>query len=401
MQLNQKIEIHTVSDYPVINLHLELSSKCTLHCPRCPRTEKKGKYKVTEHTLEFVQSVLTAELLNSTPNITLCGGQGDPIYCRDFIEIIKYIKSVNHKIQLTIITNGSYKNRDWWVEVANILNQYDIIIFSIDGWDNASNNLYRVNSDFDSIMLGLDTLRKTNSNLNIIWSTILFKFNQHNIKDICDLAKSKGVNSFNLVRSTLFGSNIPSYLDKDGYDSLEPTVISKWDYHELEAGVQLNPVNTLHNGTTVKIRAQANLTKELYIDSPVIPLCVAGDRSLYIDAEGILYPCSWISHPFGIRVSKTRDKTILWNKSLFVEHKSNFDLNLHTMSEIISSTLWKNLMSSWKDSSKMFVECENKCNNKASVNRITNRTTNVNNKMSYDDFVKSLESGLDGKASDC
>ena len=53
-------------------------------------------------------------------------------------------------------------------------------------------------------------------------------------------------------------------------------------------------------------------------------------------------------------------------------------------------------MSSWKDSSKMFVECESKCNNKASVNRITNRTTNVNNKMPYDNFIKIMESWPSG-----
>ena len=389
--MNQKIEIHKVNNYPVLYWHLELSSKCTLLCPRCPRTEKKGKYKVTEHTLEFVRNTLTPELLSHTPNILLCGGQGDPIYCRDFIDIIKYIKTTNPKVQLRIITNGSYKKSDWWTEVGLILNEYDTIIFSVDGWDNHSNNLYRVNSDFDSIMTGIDTLRSVNSNLNIVWSTILFKFNQHKIKDICDIAKSMKVNTFNLVRSTLFGSNIPSYLDKDlGYDPLEPTIISKWEYHELEMSVLLEQPNRLYSGTNDAIIEQSLLTKNLYIDSPVIPLCIAGDRALYVDAEGTLYPCSWISHPFGIRVSKTRDKSITWDKSLFVEHKENFNLHTYSLSDILSSSLWLNLMNSWKDSTKMFVECEGKCNNKSSQNRISKITNS--SQISYIDFVNILDS---------
>ena len=393
--MNQKIKIHKVNDYPVIYWHLELSSKCTLHCPRCPRTEKKGKYKVTEHTLDFVQNTLTSELLGYTPNILLCGGQGDPIYCKDFIDIIRYIKTTNPKIQLRIITNGSHKKTDWWAEVGLVLNEYDTIIFSVDGWDNTSNNLYRVNSDFDSIMNGITTLRSVNTNLNIVWSTILFKFNQHKIKDICDIAVSMNVNTFNLVRSTLFGSNIPSYMDKGlGYDPLEPTIVSKWEYHELEMSVLLHPDNRMYSGTNELIKTQAGLTKELYINSPVIPLCVAGDRSLYIDAEGILYPCSWISHPFGIRVSKAREKSITWDKSLFVEHKANFDLNQHSLSDILSSSLWLNLMNSWKDSTKMFVECEGKCNNKSSQNRI-NKIMN-SSQISYTDFVKILDSWPSG-----
>lgn len=388
--MNQKIKIHTVSNYPVIYWHLELSSKCTLQCPRCPRTEKKGMYKVTEHTLEFVQSVLTPEVLSCTPIILLCGGQGDPIYCRDFVSIIRYIKTTNPQIKLRITTNGSHKKEEWWTEVGNILNEYDSITFSVDGWDNNSNNIYRVNSDFDSIIAGINTVRSINETVNIVWSTILFRFNQDKIKDICEIANSVGANSFNLVRSPLFGSNMPAYIDKElGYDPLEPTSISKWAYHVLGSSVCLKPTDPIFRTPSAAILEQIATVKEAYIDSPVIPLCVAGDRGLYIDAEGILYPCSWISHPFGTRKSKDRSKSITWNKSLFVEHKSNFDLHQHKLSEVLNSSLWLNLMDSWKDPNKMFVECESKCNNKSSQNRMAQYQNY--DQISYVDFLEKFK----------
>jgi len=89
---------------------------------------------------------------------------------------------------------------------------------------------------------------------------------------------------------------------------------------------------------------------------------------LYIDAEGILYPCSWISHPFGERSNNY--KTIKWKDSLFVKHKEDFNLHTHTLSAVLSSTSWKKLHNSFFDSSKHFVECTQKCSKKATLQRI-------------------------------
>lgn len=379
-------------NHPTNHWHLELSSKCTLSCPRCPRTEKKGMYKVTEHTLNFIQKILTPDILKKSVRILLCGGQGDPIYCHDFIDIIRYIKISNPKINLDIITNGSYKKEDWWEEVASILNEHDTLTFSIDGWDQDSNNLYRVNSDFNSILLGIKTVRNSNANLKIRWSTILFKFNQDRIKEIAQVAKSAGASEFVLVRSTLFGSNNPVYINSNlGYDPLEPTLISNWAYHEMELSVNLIENFNINDNSTTVFANQLIETKTQYNQQPVIPLCVAGDRGLYIDAEGILYPCSWISHPFGKRSSKTRDKVISWKESLFVEHKDMFDLNQHSLVDILNGPYWQGLKDSWKDSTKMFVECESKCNNLSSCNRIDKILNRKSSSVPYDEFLKNYK----------
>ena len=58
-----------------------------------------------------------------------------------------------------IVTNGSHKKLSWWIELGKILDQHDSVHFSIDGYDNVSNNQYRVNSDYNSIIAGLQTLR--------------------------------------------------------------------------------------------------------------------------------------------------------------------------------------------------------------------------------------------------
>ncbi|MCZ0932312.1 MAG: radical SAM protein [Oligoflexia bacterium] len=383
----------------IFHWHLELSSKCALKCPRCPRTELPGRYKVTEMSLDFVKKIFAPERLLYVKKILMNGGQGDAIYCSDFIRIIKYLKSAKRDLQLCIITNGSYKEKEWWQETAQVLNKNDIIIFSIDGWDQESNEKYRVNSHFESIMEGIKTLRQFNSEIYIVWSAIIFKFNQDKIDHIKELAKSMGVDSFNVVQSRLFGSINPDYIDPNlGYDPLEPdkdfiesSNTNRGFYINFTkrfAGVTINP-------TIYKFIKEY---EKDYEDSYISPLCRIGERGLYIDAEGILYPCSWISHPFKIQASKRRNKSIVWEKSLFVEHKDCFDLKKHSLEDVIQHPYWIKLQCSWLDSKKAFVECEKHCHQSASkrkINILMKKINNANHKKTLQavkDYRREIES---------
>ena len=101
-----------------------------------------------ELDLAFFKKTLTPDLLKSTvKRITMCGDIGDPIYASEYLDIVDYIKTQNDKIHVYTITNGSYKKESWWKDFAKISNEYDTINFSIDGYDNESNNLYRINSN--------------------------------------------------------------------------------------------------------------------------------------------------------------------------------------------------------------------------------------------------------------
>ena len=139
----------------LIHWHIELSSICTLKCPRCPRAEIPESLLNRQLTLDFFKKQIKEDIIKQIKRITFCGNDGDPIYCNDFIPIIKWIKEINPIISLVIITNGSYKTKDWWKEVALTLNNYDEIHWSLDGWNQESNSQYRVNSDWNSIIKGI------------------------------------------------------------------------------------------------------------------------------------------------------------------------------------------------------------------------------------------------------
>ena len=91
--------------------HIEISSKCTLKCPRCPRQEVPDTLVSTELKLDFFKQNFPAFfILEHVEKLTFCGDDGDPIYAHDFLEVIQYFKSIKPSIAIVIVTNGSYKN---------------------------------------------------------------------------------------------------------------------------------------------------------------------------------------------------------------------------------------------------------------------------------------------------
>lgn len=365
-----------VNKQPMFYWHFEVSSKCSLECPRCPRTEKPGMYKVTELDVDFFKNVMTKEILDQTIDILFCGGQGDPIYCKDLLKIIEYVKTSNPQISVRLVTNGSYKTKNWWEKLSKILNEHDIVTFSVDGWDNESNNMYRVNSKFDSIMDGIKTL-SNNKLIKIMWSTIIFSFNEDKIDLIEKTAKSSGATHFQIVKSNLFGSKIASYIDEDlGYDPLEPAYTS--DYYHSDRSSIISFDGKEYDESEIDKRRIEN-TRKLYKENynqyeDFLPACLLNERGLYVDAEGILYPCSWISHPFNERANE--HKTIYFEDSLFVKHKDDFNLNYHSLENILNSGSWNKLHKSFNDPQKRFVECSQKCSRKATTSRLEKRILN-------------------------
>jgi MoaA/NifB/PqqE/SkfB family radical SAM enzyme len=343
--------------------HLEPSAVCALKCPRCPRVEHPDTPWLNKNmTLEFVKKFFTVDMLtNHVKRVTMCGDVGDPIYCKEYIEICRYIKSVNPNIHIFTITNGSYKKPEWWRELASVLNDRDTINFSIDGYDDASNNLYRINSNFDSIISGIKAVREVNKDVFLAWATIIFSFNQDHLDNIVDQARALDMDAVQWTRSTKFGSVYGGY--GGDTDPLEPRpeFISSTHRYEREVvnisgRVQDNVDYLEHN------KKQYYKIKEEYKDAPIIPLCEIGNRGVYVNAEGVIFPCSWTSFPY---TSLTYDdKTINWQDSFFAKHRDTMNLNNRSFEEIINDPLWSKCSNGFTDPTKTWVECGQKCSSK-------------------------------------
>jgi len=351
-------------NYPwqLYHWHFEVSGKCTLKCPRCPRNDTAPvPWLNKELDLNFFKNLLTPELLKTqVKRITMCGDIGDPIYASEFLEIIEYIKIHNPKIHVYTITNGSYRKPEWWKKFAKLSNEYDTINFSVDGYDNASNNLYRIGSNWDSIMDGMKIMCQESSAL-VYWATILFSFNQDHLDRIEQQARAMGCDGLQLTYSTKFGSK---YGEAYGgaEDLLEPRAefISASHRYEryfrnLSGRTQLNNEYLLHNQLRYQqVKQQHN--------SVITPMCIIGNRGLYVSADGVIHPCSWVSFPY-VSMSTER-KTINFKDSFHQIHRDQLNLKTHSLQEVLSNPIWSQLFDTFDNTKKAWVECEQKCSSK-------------------------------------
>jgi MoaA/NifB/PqqE/SkfB family radical SAM enzyme len=339
--------------------HFEVSGKCTLKCPRCPRNDTDPVPWINkELTLDFFKKILTPELLkNTVRRITMCGDVGDPIYASEYLDIVAYIKEHNPTIHVYTITNGSYRKPEWWRRFASVSNEYDTINFSVDGYDDQSNNQYRIGSNWDSIMTGMDIMCRE-SPAFVYWATILFSFNQDYLERIKQQAKDIGCDGVQLTYSTKFGSKYGEAYGGTA-DPLEPRdeFISKTHRYERQF-IKLSQRDQLNQEYLEENKKLYFATKEQY-NTFVTPMCNIGNRGLYVSADGVLHPCSWVSYPY---VSLASDrKTIHFKDSFHQVYRDKLNLNTRSLDEVLNDDIWSVLFDSFSNPAKTWVECEQKC----------------------------------------
>ena len=293
------------------SIHIELSSKCTLKCPRCPRTELHPDTLNKEISLEEFQRAFTRDILSEIDDLLFCGDIGDPIYAKDFLKIIKYIKESGNQTRIAIVTNGSYKPSEWWQELGFLLQHNDRVTFSIDGWNQASNEQYRVNSDFDSIVRGARALREV-TQAQMIVSSIYFKFNQDHMKKIELLAQKIGFDVFQTVHSSKFDNQ---YL-VDCVDSLKPKeeFVAKSVYKLNKIKLTPRIINTVDT-------VEMNTKKHAWAK------CVNGDKAMFINVEGLVSPCPWFNSGY-------------LENDFVTKYKDKINIKTRTLKEIVEDPLW-------------------------------------------------------------
>ena len=269
------------------SFHVEATSKCTLECALCDRTWFYEKFK--RRNLHEIDIDHLAAFVGVNAHVELCGNNGDPIYHSKFHELVGSLKENNCVI--SIVTNGSSRTVEWWMELAKLLDENDRITFSVDGLED-TNHLYRKNSKWHSIMDGVQVMTKAKRKTT--WKYIVFKHNQHQIREAEELSKHLGIDSFKLEQSSRWLGKKELMPDREFID----------DYFKHQE----------------KILIDKNYTTEMR------PECMIHDgphSPLYIDSEGDFYPCCYMG--------TYRYKY----KSLFAPTDGNFNIKDNTFNEIM------------------------------------------------------------------
>jgi MoaA/NifB/PqqE/SkfB family radical SAM enzyme len=184
--------------------HIEPTNICTLKCPGCPRTQFINSFprqwKNKQLNLADLQKFIDIDINKKIFNV--CGNYGDPIYYDNLLNLVKWIKQNGGIVNIT--TNGSYKTKEWWIELCSLLSFDDYILFSIDGLP-GSFKQYRINADWNSIEIGINTSVKFT---NVVWKFIPFAFNEEEISQAEEMSKNLGMHAFLIDPSDRWNENV-------------------------------------------------------------------------------------------------------------------------------------------------------------------------------------------------
>ena len=321
--------------------HIEVSSVCTLRCPRCPRAEVPESLLNKSLTLDFFKNQIGEKIVKQIRKITFCGNDGDPIYCKQFLEICEWLKQTNPNISLVIITNGSYKKAIWWTKLGSILNERYVIHWSLDGWDQASNEQYRINSNWNSIVEGIISFNRSNTLTYRIWASIAFSFNENYLNQQQELARLWKFDLYQLTKSTKFGSKYPTAYGED--DLLEPQnkdlIASS---HRFERTLEFLS-NRERPGKELKALfcTRAN---DLAKHNTHSGICLIGNKGVFVSSQGEFYPCCWTATRY--------EHNSQWHNLA----NSKFNLYNNTFEEILSDSFWSSDFLKFDS-----FECSTKC----------------------------------------
>jgi MoaA/NifB/PqqE/SkfB family radical SAM enzyme len=165
-------------------LHLELTSRCLLQCPKCPRTIYRGTYDISDLDYDLYTDLLT----KLDPKVVnFCGNLGDPIYHPKFIDFVKFAHSLDKPILLSTAAYG--KKTAWWQELFDSYKSGEIRV-GLDGLEDTA-HLYRVGTKYKQVF---DVMRMgAKQDKRIVWQWIPFSFNEHQIEEARKIAQDNGI----------------------------------------------------------------------------------------------------------------------------------------------------------------------------------------------------------------
>jgi len=231
-------------------LHLEPTDVCQAACPLCSRETDILFDKNEKNHLTYNQIIecFPEHKIKSLEKMFMCGVYGDPAAGKHTLNIYKQFRNVNPEITLGMNTNGALRSKNWWANLAKTLNKtYDYVVFSIDGLAD-TNHLYRVNVDWQKLMENISAFIKNGGSAH--WDMLIYQHNQHQVEDAKRLADQMGFTWFRAKVSKRPETNVI----------------------KLPFGWEV-PQKTMNN----KISCAA-----------------LKDKSVYIDARGIIRPCCWL-----------------------------------------------------------------------------------------------------------
>ena len=320
---------------------IELTTECGAGCPQCPRNVHGGKtvddLPICELSLDEIKKIFPTELVKRLRLVFFCGTYGDPIWARDVLPVIKWLREVNPKLEIGLNTNGSARTEKWWGEMANVLGDNGYVVFSIDG-DEETNHIYRRYTDYNKIIRNAKAFIKSGG--EAIWEFLVFRHNEHQVEDIEKFSKELGFKIFTSKKTGRF-------LTKDHTIIQKQEVLSKEGEIEYYLEKPKNPEYRNISLEKIDKLIEEHTTFDDYLNQVPIKCLVKQKKELYLSADGLIIPCGWLAdRMYGLHTDSKSSKQF-WDLIHEVGGKDGLDARKHSIKEIVEGKLFKKVSESW------------------------------------------------------
>lgn len=335
---------------------VEASTHCNAKCPQCSRTERWGlgkstirDYELNSWSIDDFKSYFSEEDLNHMKNIHFSGTYGDPGMCKDIFEIIDYIFKVSPKIKVSMNSNGSMRDEEWWYALGSLAPERLLVSFDVDGINQEMHEKYRRGTNLQKVLNNMQAYALSGADVKTL--TIIFKHNQDYYDEIKNMVKNYGCFNSRAIESNRF--------------SKAPIWEFQNEHGEIESLEQTDNPRFLTDQSKTSRRNRdwklGNIT-ETY-DYIVCTKAVAG--TLQILNTGQVYPCCYLgtvqdNGPFE-RFSiwdENKERFSIWDEYI----NGNFNLKNKSLKEIINDKWYTHsLFESLKDKSKTMLKCKRFC----------------------------------------
>ena len=336
-----------------LNVFIDLSTYCNAGCPQCHRTDPNGLGKIgwvplIQWSLEEFKTAFTPDTMEYCSILNICGTWGDPIMNKDIDKIIAYIID-NSSCRVSLDTNGSIRDEQWWWELGMKAGKRLEVHFAVDGYTQEMHEKYRRFTSLQKVLDNMNALSETKS--WCVAQTIQFKHNQDHVDTIKDLCFKYGAKHHRIVQSDRF------YITNEHQSDTIDHFINEHGEPDYLERATIDPPNANISGTDGKKYLDGNISCRWQKENKV-----------FVNIDGQVLPCCWIgnnyyakkfnkdqfkkfaSHPVIKNYYDTLDQNNIFKKSLI---------------EILETSNWftKLLPTSWSDPASAPRPCQRNCSN--------------------------------------
>lgn len=255
-------------------IEIELTTRCQAACPMCSRNfhglMPNGNFKNIDWTVSQFKQIITLEVLKYVKVISLCGAYGDPLICKDLIDICSYIKE-HSNAEIRINTNGSLHNTRWWTKLAKVLPAH-MVIFGIDGFKE-NHEKHRIGTDFDKIIKNATAFIAAGG--TAVAQFINFEHNKNDYDELRTFLLNIGFQSIYKVNSNRFKQDSYVVFDKNQKELYRLLPSNE----EVVAITDADIPTIIENNENITVKCRSISQKEIYIDARkhLYPCCETAD----------------------------------------------------------------------------------------------------------------------------